>query len=70
MTKFIKTKFKISDDQTNIDKNRLAAIITEYHIISKLISQRIIIPEFMMIRQLFHVKLFQLKEKNLVENDP
>ena len=33
MTTFIKTKFKISDDQTNIDKNRLAADITEYHII-------------------------------------
>ena len=35
--------FKISDDQTNIDKYRLAANITEYHIISKLILQRIII---------------------------
>ncbi len=31
MTTFIKTKFKISDDQTNIDKYRLAANITEYH---------------------------------------
>ena len=41
----------MSDDQTNIDKYRLAANITEYHIISKLIFQRIII-----IRQLFHVK--------------
>ena len=29
MTTFIKTKFKISDDQTNIDKYRLAANITE-----------------------------------------
>ena len=28
---------KVSDDQTNIDKYRLAANITEYHIISKLI---------------------------------
>ena len=37
MTTFIKTKFKISDDQTNIDRYRLAANITEYHIISKLI---------------------------------
>ncbi len=37
MTTFIKTKFKISDDQTNIDKYRLAANITEYHIIPKLI---------------------------------
>ncbi len=32
MTTFIKTKFKISDDQTNIDKYRLAANITEYNI--------------------------------------
>ena len=32
MTTFIKTKVKISDDQTNIDKYRLAANITEYHI--------------------------------------
>ncbi len=37
------TTFKISADHTNIDKNRLAANITEYHIISKLILQRIII---------------------------
>ncbi len=43
MTTFIKTKFKISDDKTNIDKYRLAANITEYHIISKLILQRIMI---------------------------
>ncbi len=42
MTTFIKTKFKISVDQTNINKYRLAANITEYHIISKLILQRII----------------------------
>ena len=35
MTTFIKTKFKISDDQMNIDKYRLAANITEYHIIPK-----------------------------------
>ena len=34
MTTFIKTKFNISDDQTNIVKYRLAAKITEYHIIS------------------------------------
>ena len=46
MTTFIKTKFKISDNQTNIDKYRLAANITEYHIISKLILQRIIIKNF------------------------
>ena len=41
MTTFIKTKFNILDDQTNIDKYRLAANITECHIISKLILQRI-----------------------------
>ncbi len=29
MTIFLKTKFKISDDQTNIDKYRVAATITE-----------------------------------------
>ena len=46
MTTFIKTKFKISNDQTNIDKYRLAANIPEYHIISKLILQRIIITNF------------------------
>ena len=34
MTTFIKTKINISDDQTNIDKYRLASNITEYHIIS------------------------------------
>ena len=43
MTTFIKTKFKILDDQTNNDKYRFAANITVYHIISKLILQRIII---------------------------
>ena len=46
MTTFIKTKFKITDDQTNIDEYRLAANITVYHIISKLILQRIIITNF------------------------
>ena len=40
MTTFMKTKFKISEDKTNIDKYRLAVNITEYHIISKLILQR------------------------------
>ena len=54
MTTFIKMKFKISDDQTNIDKYRLAPNITEYHIISKLFSLRIFIPKFMMIKRLFH----------------
>ena len=43
MTTFIKTKFKKSDDKTNIDKYRVATNITEYHIISKLIFLRIII---------------------------
>ncbi len=33
MTTFIKTKFKKSDDQTNIDKYGVAANIREYHII-------------------------------------
>ncbi len=45
MTTFIKTKFKISEEKTNIDKYRLAANITVYHIISKLILQRIIITK-------------------------
>ena len=56
MTTFIKTKFKKSDNQTNIDKYRVVANITEYHIISKLIFLRIIIPKFLEKRQLFHVK--------------
>ena len=46
MTTLIKTKFKISDDQMNIDKYRLATNITKYHITSKLILQRIIITNF------------------------
>ena len=50
MTTFIKTKFKKSDDQTNIDKHRVAANITEYHIVSKFIFLKIIIPEFIKIR--------------------
>ena len=56
MTTFIKAKLKKSDDQMNIDKYGVAANITEYYIITKLIFQRIIIPKFMKIRQLFHVK--------------
>ncbi len=36
MTIFMKTKFKKSHNQTNIDKYRLAANITEYSIISQL----------------------------------
>ena len=50
------TKFKKSDFQTNIDKYRVAANVTEYPNISKLIFLRIIIPKFMKIRQSFHVK--------------
>ena len=44
------------DDQSNIDKYRVASNITKYTIIQKLIFLRIIIPNVMMIRQLFHVK--------------
>ncbi len=46
MTTFIKTKFKRSDDQMKIYKYRVTANITEYHIITKLISLRIIINIF------------------------
>ena len=53
MTTFIKTKFKKSDIQTNIDKNRVPA---EYHILSKLIFLRIIILKFMKKGQIFYVK--------------
>ena len=42
MTTFIKVKLKKSDDQTNIDKYRVASNIIEYHIISKLIFLRLI----------------------------
>ena len=44
------------DDQTNIDKYGVGTNITDYHIISKLILLRIIIPKYLKIRQLFHVK--------------
>ena len=63
MTTFLKVKLKELDDQTNIVKYRLAANITYYHIISTLIFQRIIIPKFMMIRQLFHVKMYVIMSK-------
>ena len=56
MTAFIKTKLKRSNDETSIDKYRVAANITEYQIVLKLIFFRIIIPKFMKIRQLFHVR--------------
>ena len=65
-----KTKLIKSDDKTSIDKYRLAANITEYHIISKfwfltyLIVfkleyrdlSKIIILKIMMTKQLFHAK--------------
>ncbi len=38
MTTLIKTKFKKSDDQINIDKYRVAANITEYHIKAKILN--------------------------------
>ena len=74
MTTFIKTKYNISDDQTNIDKYRLATNITEYHIISKLILQRIIITNFYglvshlrlsTISDLNSHRISNLKKKNL-----
>ncbi len=55
MATSLKTKFKKSDDQTNIDKYSVATNITDYHI-SKLFFLRITISKFMKIRQLFHVK--------------
>ncbi len=56
MTRFIKMKIKISDEQTNIDKYKVAANIAEYHTISKLFYLKLIIPKFMKKRLLFHVK--------------
>ena len=64
MTTFIKAKLKKSDDQTNIKKYRVAANITEHHIITKLIFQRIIILKFMKNMQLFHVKNVHNNVKN------
>ncbi len=55
-----KTKFTKPDDETNIDKYRVAANITEHFIISKLIFLRIIIPKYMKIRHLFHVKMTKI----------
>ncbi len=46
ITTFIKAKLKKLDDQSNIDKFRVAANIAEYHIISKLIFLGIITPKF------------------------
>ncbi len=67
MTTFIKAKLRKSDDQTNIDKYRLAASVTEYHIVPILFFLRIIISKFMMIRQLFDVKnIFKICNKNKI----
>ncbi len=69
LTTFIKTKFKISRDQTNIDKYRLAQNITEYHIISKLILQRIIITKFCgSVSDLESPSNFQVKEEEKYSN--
>ncbi len=57
MTTFLKAKSKKSDDQTNIEKYRVTANITNYHIISKLVFLRKNIIKFMMMRQLFHVQI-------------
>ena len=56
MKTFIKTKFKISDDQTNIDKNRLAANITEisYYIIINLTTNHYY--KLLWFRESFEVK--------------
>ena len=79
MTTFIKTKFNISDDQTNIDKQRLAASITEYPIISRLILQRIIITNFCgplshlsesEISDLESPSNFQAKENKIIQIGP
>ncbi len=53
MTTFIKTKFKKSDDQTSIEKYRVAANSIGYHIISKLKFLRIIILKYMKIGNYF-----------------
>ena len=43
--------------RTNIDKYKVHAYIyTDYYILLKSIFLRIIIPKFMMVKQLFHVK--------------
>ncbi len=65
MTTFIKTKFNISDDQTNIDKYRLAANITVYNILSKIILQRIIITLFEI-----PIELPNQREKKIIQISP
>ena len=63
ITTFIKTKHKKPEDQTSIDKY-IAANITEYQIISKLIFLRIIIKKFMKVRQQFRVNNVYKNIKN------
>ena len=60
----LKKTFKICDDQMITDEYRLAANITEYYIISKLILQRIIITNFCGSKS--HVN----KEKTLFKSVP
>ena len=50
MITFIKAKLKKTDDQTNIDKYRVAVNITEYQIISRLIDSYELTAKFVMIR--------------------
>ena len=64
MATFIKARLKKSNDQMNIVKYRVAANITEYHIISKLIFFRMFIPKFVLIR------LTVLYESTDERNDP
>ena len=61
-----KKKFKKSDNQTNIDKYRVATNIAEYHLISTLIFRRIIFPKFIIIRRLFHVKVNVIMSKIII----
>jgi len=49
-------KFKISDDQTNIDKYRLVSNITDYHITSKLILTTNHYYKLLWFRESFEVK--------------
>ena len=42
MTTFIKMKYKKLDDNTNIDKYRVAANITKYHILASTTSKDLI----------------------------
>ena len=56
MTLFLKAKLKKSYNLMNIDKYRVVANITEYHIKSNSNFLRIIIPKFMIIRQ-FYIKV-------------